>query len=144
MLEPSAHPILAIDYGKARIGLAATDLLGIAVHPVATVNAREAPLEEIAKVISSRQISTIVLGLPLHMNGSEGKSAEAVRAFGSKLSSTHPEVAIFYVDERLTTVSASERLAAAGVKARNQKALIDQAAAMEILQTFLDEQGLSD
>jgi putative Holliday junction resolvase len=70
------HPVLAIDHGDARIGLAATDEFGIAAHPVATIDCRhESPLDRILEVIQERGIRSVVLGLPLRMDGSEGTSA---------------------------------------------------------------------
>lgn len=139
------HPILAIDHGAARTGLAATDLLGIAVHPAGTVQMADGrAIEEIGEVIRSRQIRTLVIGLPLQLDGTEGAAAKKIRSFAEQLAAEHPGLPLHFCDERLTTVSASEKLHASGKKAKKQKQIIDQAAAMEILESFLMEQDLLD
>lgn len=135
------HPILAIDHGQARIGLAATDLLGIAAHPVETIEiAQTDPLQRIAAIVREREIRLILLGLPLRLDGSEGDAAQRVRSFGEELARTIPEVPLEYADERLTTTTASEKLRQAGKSAKQQKGIIDQAAALEILNDWLGEQ----
>lgn len=132
------HPVLAIDHGDARIGLAATDEFGIAAHPVATIDCRhESPLNRILEVIQERGIRSVVLGLPLRMDGSEGTSATKVRKFGEDLRSRLGPIPLTLFDERFTTVTASEKLREAGRNARKQRAVIDQAAALEILKDYL-------
>ncbi len=124
----------------ARIGLAATDPLGLAAHPVETINVnRTDPLARIADVVRERQVKLILLGLPLRLDGSEGEAAERVRAFGSRLAEQVPGVPLQYADERHSTASASEKLREAGRSARKQKGIIDQAAALEILNDWLKE-----
>jgi putative holliday junction resolvase len=137
------HPVLAIDHGTARIGLAATDPLGIAAHPVETIHCDAGdPLERIAEVIAQRGIQHLILGLPLRMDGSEGDAAAKIRAFGAQLRARFPHLPLDYADERLSTVSASEKLRSAGKNARKQKQIIDHAAAVEILNDWLGEQPL--
>lgn len=132
------HPILAIDYGDARIGLAATDEFGIGAHPVETVdNCKDGSLERILEVIATRKIQQVVLGLPLRMDGSESKSSAKVRAFAKKLKPQLQGIPLALFDERFTTVTASEKLREAGRKAKNQREVIDQAAALEILNDYL-------
>ncbi len=134
------HPILAIDHGQARIGLAATDLLGIAAHPVETIEVvRTDPLQRIAEIVRERAIKLILLGLPLRLDGSEGEAAMRVRSFGEDLAKAIPEVPLEFTDERLSTTTASEKLRQAGKSAKQQKGIIDQAAALEILNDWLDE-----
>ena len=134
------HPVLAIDHGDARIGLAATDPLGIAAHPVETIHRQSVdPIERIAAIVAERQVQHILLGLPLRLDGSEGSSAEKVRAFGAQLTAALPGIPLEYVDERLSTVAASEKLRQAGRPAKRQKDIIDQAAALEILNDWLNE-----
>ncbi len=138
------HPALGIDHGDARIGIAATDDFGILAHPVETIDrAKTEPLERIAAIVSQRKIKTLVLGLPVRMDGSEGTSAEKVRAFGEKLRQQLPDLPLVFVDETLTTSSAATKLREAGRNAKQQKSIIDQAAAVEILNAWMEEAGNS-
>ncbi|HBE96549.1 MAG TPA: Holliday junction resolvase RuvX [Verrucomicrobiales bacterium] len=132
------HPILAIDHGDARIGLAATDELGIGTHPVETIDCRKTEIiPRILEVIAERKIQAVVLGLPLRMDGSEGTSSKKVRKFGKELRTNLGDIPLTLFDERFTTVTASEKLRSAGRKAKQQKGVIDQAAALEILKDYL-------
>ena len=132
------HPILAIDHGDARIGLAATDEFGIGTHPVETIDCRKTKIiPRILEVITERKIQAVVLGLPLRMDGSEGTSSKKVRKFGKELRTNLGDIPLTLFDERFTTVTASEKLRSAGRKAKQQKDVIDQAAALEILKDYL-------
>lgn len=132
------HPILAIDHGDARIGLAATDEFGIGTHPVETIDCRKSEaIPRILKIIYERKITAVVLGLPLRMDGSEGTSSAKIRKFGGKLREHLGEIPLTFFDERFTTVTAAEKLREAGKKAKHQKDIIDQAAALEILRDYL-------
>lgn len=136
----SPHPALGIDHGAARIGIAATDDFGILAHPVETIDlAKSDPIERIAQLAVLRRIHTLVLGLPLRMDGSEGDSAAKVRAFAGLLRERIPDIPLVFVDETLSTSSAAAKLREAGRKARQQKAVIDQAAAIEILNTWMSD-----
>lgn len=132
------HPILAIDHGDARIGLAATDEFGIGTHPVETIDCRKTEIiPRILEVITERKIQAVVLGLPLRMDGSEGTSSKKIRKFGKELRTNLGGIPLTFFDERFTTVTASEKLRSAGRKAKQQKDVIDQAAALEILKDYL-------
>ena len=132
------HPALGIDFGQARIGIAATDACGILAHPVESIHLdRTEPLERIAQLVAERGIRTLVLGLPLRLDGTEGTACEKVRAFGEKLHARLPELPLVYVDEFLTTTVAQEKLHAAGKKAKDFRPIIDQAAAVEILNNWM-------
>ena len=132
------HPILAIDHGDARIGLAATDEFGIGTHPVETIDCRKTEIiPRILEVIAERKIQAVVLGLPLRMDGSEGTSSKKIRKFGKELRTNLGDIPLTLFDERFTTVTASEKLRSAGRKAKQQKDVIDQAAALEILKDYL-------
>ena len=134
----SSHPALGIDHGDARIGIAATDDFGILAHPVETIDCkRTEAIERIAQLVQVRGIKTLVVGLPLRMDGSEGDAAAKVRAFASQLHERIGTVPLVFVDETLTTLSASAKLREAGRKARQQKSVIDQAAAVEILNLWM-------
>lgn len=132
---------LGIDYGRARIGLAVSDDLGMLAHPLETVSARsvEQSICRIAGIIRDRHIKDVVVGLPLHMNGEEGDAVAGVRKYVNRLRSVVAESVIFHeVDERLTTRSAMEKLHQAGRNEKNSRNIIDQVAAIEILQQWLD------
>ncbi|MDG2487900.1 MAG: Holliday junction resolvase RuvX [Roseibacillus sp.] len=134
------HPVLAIDHGQSRIGIAATDELGIASHPVETIHTqRTDPFQRISEIVAQRKVSLIVLGLPLRLDGSEGEAAHRVRGFGDLLIQKIPNIRLEYSDERLTTTSASEKLREAGKDTRAQRDIIDQVAALEILNSWLNE-----
>lgn len=139
MSEQLQHPVLGIDHGEARIGLAITDPVGIMAHPLETIQVKTIdPIERITVLIRERQIKQLVLGLPLRMDGSEGTAAEKVRAFGNMLSEKI-DLPLHYIDESLTTVAAAEKLHQAGKSAKKQKQIIDQAAAVEILSYWLEQ-----
>lgn len=134
------HPALGIDCGDSRIGIAATDDFGILAHPVETIpfDHRD-PIPRIREIAVMRKVQTLVVGLPLRLDGSEGDSAKKVRAFAARLTTSLPEIPMIFVDESYTTMDASEKLRAAGRKSHQQKGIIDQAAAVEILNRWLAE-----
>lgn len=136
----SKHPALGIDYGDSRVGIAATDDFGILAHPVETIDrAQREPVGRIAELVENRGIRTLVLGMPFRMDGSEGTSAAKVRSFADLLVLRLPDIPIVFVDETLTTSSAAAKLRQAGRKARHHKSIIDQAAAVEILNLWMGE-----
>ncbi len=139
MNEETQHPVLGIDHGEARIGLAITDPVGIMAHPLETIQVKITdPIERIIELIQLRQVKQIVLGLPLRMDGSEGTAAEKIRKFGAQLEESI-NLPLHYIDESLTTVAAAEKLHQAGKNAKKQKSIIDQAAAVEILSAWLEQ-----
>ena len=132
---------LGIDYGTARIGLAVSDDLGMLAHPLETVPAHsvESSTHRIVEIVKERQIKDIIVGLPLHMNGEEGEAVKGVRKFVGQLRPQIENGVTFHeVDETLTTKTAMEKLHQAGRNEKNSRNIIDQAAAVEILQTWLD------
>ena len=134
------HPVLALDHGEARIGVAATDPVGIMAHPVETIQVKTTDvIERIAELVQQRQIKQIVLGLPLNMSGTEGPAAIKVRKFGKLILQRFPEIPLHFCDETMTTMAAAEKLHQAGKNAKKQKGIIDQAAAVEILNTWLEQ-----
>ncbi|MCX8497645.1 MAG: Holliday junction resolvase RuvX [Akkermansiaceae bacterium] len=138
--DHSPHPALGIDHGDARVGIAATDDFGILAHPVETIDqAKVDSIERIAELSALRKIRTLVVGLPVRLDGSEGTSAIKVRAFAEKIRMRLPEIPLVFMDESLTTSSAASKLRDAGRNARQQKAVIDQVAAMEILNLWMEE-----
>lgn len=138
MSDSFSHPALGIDFGLARIGIAASDPVGIMAHPVETIHlAKQDAFERIATLITQRGIKTIVVGLPCHLDGREGESAQKVRRFVEQLQAQHPHLPIHLIDEAYTTVTAAAKLHEAGKNAKRQKSFIDQAAAVEILNSWM-------
>lgn len=105
----SPHPALGIDYGEARIGIAATDPVGIMAHPVETIHRHQTDgISRIVQLVQERGIRTLVLGLPVRMDGTEGTAAAKVRAFGRELAAALPGLPLIFMDECHTTVIAQE------------------------------------
>ena len=132
------HPALGIDYGEARIGIAATDACGILAHPVESIHlAKTEPIARIRELVKQKGIRTLVVGLPLRLDGTEGTACAKVRAFSQKLTAALPELPMVFVDEFLTTTVAQGKLHQAGKKMKDFKPIIDQAAAVEILNNWM-------
>ena len=133
---------IALDPGTKRIGVAGSDPLGIAVKPLPFIPARpEAEaLRKIAEVAREREAETVIIGLPLNMDGSEGPAAGAARAFGDKVAAALPGVEVVYWDESLTTDEAEKRLLAKGLSHRERKGVIDSLSAAILLKSWLDAQ----
>ena len=132
---------LGIDLGDARVGVAASDDLGMLAHPMETIQVKAGRvMQRILEIIKEKGTQTIVVGMPRNMDGSFGPAAQKTREFieALKLETT---ARILPWDERLTTVSAQRSLHEAGKNARAQKAMIDQVAAQILLQSWLDSQA---
>lgn len=132
--------ILAIDYGDRRIGVAVSDPLGMFAVGLDTIDTprEKERLALLAEYCKQYEVSKIIAGLPKHMNGTEGESAEKVRHFVSLFEPAGIACPVEFLDERLTSVIAQQTLRAQGVKASKNRGLIDQASAMRILQDYLD------
>lgn len=134
---PIRRRILGVDYGRARIGIAVSDELGMLAHPVETIPARENAARRIDEIVREKDAERVVIGLPRHMNGSMGEAAGDVLAFAEKLRKLLPcEVVVW--DERLTTIAANRALREGGQKTRTSRSFVDQVAAQMILQGYLD------
>ena len=136
--------LLGIDFGDARIGVAGSDEIGLMAHPVETVHVRqvENPAGRIAEICEQRRVERVVVGMPYRMDGTAGTAAEKVERFIKKLREALPgEIEIVTHDERLTTVEAQAQLHAAGRTVKNSREVIDQAAAVVILQHYMDAHG---
>jgi putative Holliday junction resolvase len=131
--------IMGIDYGTARIGVAVSDELQMLAHPTETIKvAKNAnPAARVAAIALEKNVEQIVVGLPRHMNGSIGVSAEEAQKFAEKLKPLVTcEVKTW--DERLSTVAAHRAMQEAGKKTRETRGYIDQVAAQMLLQGYLD------
>lgn len=134
------NPILALDFGRARIGVAISDELQLLAHPLETIPANQQPAARVAKIVREKKVDHVVIGIPKQMNGQIGTAAIGVLEFVKKLRSILPcPVATW--DERLTTVAAHRALRDAGKKTRHTRAYVDQVAAQMILQSYLDSRA---
>ncbi len=135
--------ILGIDYGSTRLGLAMSDEDGILASPlpVRTRKTLADDLDFITRLVNKNMVGTIVVGLPLNMNGSHGQMAQAVMAFVEHLGEKC-DVPIDTFDERLTTSEAERVLVQADVSRKRRRPLRDGLAATLILQGYLDTQRL--
>lgn len=134
--------ILAIDHGTVRIGLAVSDEMQLVASPLKTLDARQEPEREIARVVRDKRIGKIVIGMPLHLSGEKGGAAGRVEKFAEQLGKhLRHQVPIEFVDERLSSVEAEAALSRAGVTGRRERnEVVDQLAAVVILQDHLNSQ----
>ena len=131
-------PIAALDLGRRRIGVAVTDAASMGAHPVGIVERRalKDDLEAIAAMLRDRDVSAIVVGLALNMDGSEGAAARGARWFGEQLA-MGLGVSVELFDERLTSFEARERLADMPVRKGARKTGLDALAAVVILEGWM-------
>jgi putative pre-16S rRNA nuclease len=134
------NPILALDFGRARIGVAISDELQLLAHPLETIPANQKPAERIAEIVREKKVDVVVAGLPKLMNGQLGEAATEVLQFVEKLRTVLPCPVLTW-DERLTTVAAHRALRDAGKKTRHTRGYVDQVAAQMILQSYLDHRA---
>jgi putative Holliday junction resolvase len=127
----------AVDVGKVRVGVAATDPEGLMAFPVETVSRGEDTADRIAEIVTERGVVAVFVGLPLTLSGEEGVAARDARGFAGSLSQ-RLSVPVRLADERLSTSAASTALREAGWDTRRQRPVIDQAAAVVILEAVLD------
>ena len=131
------NPILALDFGRARIGVAISDELQLLAHPVETILANERATSRVVELVRERNVEHVVVGIPKRMNGQIGTAATEALEFVEKLRAVLPCPVVTW-DERLTTVAAHRALRDAGKKTRHTRGYVDQVAAQIILQSYLD------
>ncbi len=129
---------LGIDPGDARIGVARSDRSGMLATPVETVRRGKGDLRRIRELVREHEVVELVVGLPRSLSGGEGPAAVKVRDFATRLARKVAPVPVRLCDERLTTVSAEAMLRDRGRKGSDRRAVVDQAAAVLILQNALD------
>ena len=140
-MDPALFGVrLGIDPGDARIGVASSDPSGILATPVETVQRGDGDLDRLATLMDELGAVRIYVGLPRSMSGGEGPSAGKVRAFARELSSRVQPIPVRLCDERLSTVTAEGQLRAQGRKGKKRRAVVDQAAAVVILQGALERE----
>ncbi len=130
---------MACDVGSVRIGIARSDPHGLLAVPLDAVKAGDIAMKDVALLAAEYEAIEIIVGLPLSMDGTEGKAAGLARSWASDLA-RQINIPIRLVDERLTTVQAQRGLHAAGRTVRNSRAVIDSASAVVLLQSDLDAQ----
>lgn len=150
--------ILALDVGDRRIGLAITDALGLTAQPLFTLHrtTQRADLKAVARFIRQHNVTTLIVGNPLHADGSPSPQSKKAQAFARALAAEHPGLTHHLLDERLTTRDAHELLDMAGRSRRSgwpaerisrketrlsRQEIIDQVAATLLLESFLAQQA---
>jgi putative Holliday junction resolvase len=132
---------IAVDVGSVRVGVARSDPRAVLAVPVTTL-ARDPvgdrDISELAGLVAEYAAVGVVIGLPRTLAGAEGSAAQLAREYGRRVAERIAPVPVEFLDERLTTVSAQRKLTAGGVRGRAGRAVIDQAAAVELLQHWLD------
>ena len=133
---------LGLDVGTVRVGVALSDPTGTLASPLETVERRrdESDLDRIAALVVEHEVTEVIVGEPRHLSGASGASAREARAYSRSLAGRIGSVPVHLVDERLSTVTAASSLRANGLDSRSQRPVIDQAAAVVILQAYLDAQ----
>ena len=136
---------LGVDVGDVRIGVAASDPSGIIATPVETVARGEGDLQRLRALAAEHDVVEVVVGLPRSLSGREGPAAAKVRAFAQLLADVlaADERPVRLCDERLSTVTAEAVLRQQGRKGKKRRAVVDQAAAVVILQNALDTERAS-
>lgn len=143
--DPGRGRRLGVDVGSVRIGVASSDPDGVLATPVETVDRapkthpEASDVRRIVALAEEYEAVEIVVGLPRTLRGERGKAADLAVRFARVLGRALPDTPVRLADERLTTVSAARGLRDSGIRARNQRSVIDQAAAVAILQGWLDE-----
>jgi putative Holliday junction resolvase len=139
--DPGRGRRLGVDVGTVRIGVAVSDPDGILATPVETVHRdrRGAHFRRLAALVNDLEVVEVVVGLPRTLADRAGSSAEDAIELAEALAERIGPIPVRLTDERLTTVSAARSLREAGVRTRAQRGKIDQAAAVAILQGWLDQ-----
>jgi putative Holliday junction resolvase len=139
---------LGVDVGQVRVGVAISDPDGILASPLITLRRDlntgnegiPADISELAHLVHVHHTVEVVVGHPVTLSGARGPAAATAEAYARRLAEAVAPVPVRLVDERMSTVVATRRLAERGVRGRRQRAVVDQAAAVEILQSWLDAQ----
>ncbi|MCY3552415.1 MAG: Holliday junction resolvase RuvX [Candidatus Poribacteria bacterium] len=131
--------LLGLDVGDTRIGVALSDELGVAAHPLCTLTRknRKVDLIAISDLVSIHKVECVVIGLPISLDGSIGAQAEKVQKFAKRLEHVI-DIPIEFQDERFTTAEAEEILHELNKDAKAQKELIDEVSAVVILDDYLN------
>jgi putative Holliday junction resolvase len=134
------NPILALDFGRVRIGAAISDELQLLAHPLETIPANERALSRVMEIVREKRVDHVVTGFPKRLNGQIAAAATEVLEFVEKLRAILPCPVVTW-DERLTTAAAHRALRDLGKKTRHTRRYVDQVAAQMILQSYLDRRA---
>lgn len=133
---------LGIDYGDARVGVAITDELGITAQGLETIHHKgndKVVLKRLEELLNTYEIDTIVVGLPINMDGTKSERVEVTEKFMHKLKCKFNKVKIEEVDERLTTVAAHRTMNYLNINKNEKKNLVDTISAVYILETYMNK-----
>ena len=134
--------ILGIDYGEARVGIAITDQLNITVQGLETIQRNGSDkviLRRLDEIFEKYEVDTIVVGMPLNMNGTMSERAKITEQFVHKLKCKYNKMEIHTIDERLTTVEAHKTMNFLEVNKNKKKNIVDTISAVYILETYLNK-----
>lgn len=142
-IYPDIHgTVLAFDFGEKRIGVAMGETMIKLAHPLQTIEAEknDEKFAAIEKLLAEWRPSLLVVGLPMHMDGTAHTLTQLAKKFAQRLEGRF-RLPVMMIDERLSSAEASQRLSETGVHGRAQKGLIDACAAQTILQSYFDQQS---
>ena len=133
---------LGVDVGTVRVGVALSDPTALLASPLVTLRRAKdgSDLDRLAALVLEHEVVEVVVGNPRHLSGASGASARDAAAYAGSLAARIGVVPVRLVDERLSTVTAASHLRASGIDSRRQRPVIDQAAAVVILQSHLDRE----
>ena len=137
---------LGVDFGSVRVGLARSDPDGLLATPLETVSVvagSDSHYQKVVQIVRDLEICEVIVGLPRSLSGREGSAAGIARAYSVEIARQVAPVPVRLVDERLSTVTAHQHLREAGMKGRKRRPVVDQAAAVVILQSALDGERAS-
>ena len=135
--------IMGIDYGSARVGIALSDELGITAQGLETINSEgndKKVLARLDEIINEYNVDTIVVGMPMLLNGDKSTRAEVTEKFIHKLKCKYNKIKIEIQDERLTTVEAHRTMNDLEINKRKKRSLVDTISAVYILETYMNKQ----
>ncbi len=136
--------ILGLDPGERRIGVALSDPLGIIAQPHCVIDSRRQDVAvELRRIVTEEDVTTIVIGLPISLDGKEHGAAERARAFGAQVKEITGLAPVF-TDERFTTAGAEDAMIEGGVRRAQRRQKRDKVAAAIMLQRYLDRAGRAD
>ena len=133
--------MLGIDYGEARVGVAITDSLNITAQGLETIQRNGSDkviLRRLDEILANYEVDTIVVGMPLHMNGTISERAKITQEFVHKLKCKYNKIKIDTIDERLTTVAAHRTMNDLGINPHKKRNIVDTISAVYILEMYMN------